>query len=376
MSAALPVNRVQRRRMILQSRGAPIEFGQLPQEARSRVARKVRCYLMQLRAVALVAPRWSDPSTFLEEIAADLFPAIRCQIVSARSMVGRTEREAWNFLLHALNHLSFEGADTRPVPMVIDERGFETAVEQALYLASQEDIPTALVIQNAEHLPVQTLEMLGRKWVSQQTFNRCTLLVSASVATPALSLTEGPWIELEDFTEQESIRRLQQRSGTAPQELIRSAARFSGGIPSLVDVIADSLRQNRWPTSRGGWIEVLGEFTDELKAAVQVALASTDLADRLHRLEDGRQWAMEPGDRTLLLSGLLRRMRAGGAPRVQIRAPALAQMAGVLEPRPDPALPPPTDRSGIWLRPLPSDGQGPEKKKAIDAASEETEDAG
>jgi hypothetical protein len=267
MSAVLPVNRVQRRRMILQSRGAPIEFGQLPQEARSRVARKVRCYLMQLRAVALVAPRWSDPSTFLQEIADDLFPAIRCQIISARSMVGRTEREAWNFLLHALNHLSFEGADTRPVPMVIDERGFETAVEQALYLASQEDIPTALVIQNAEHLPVQTLEMLGRKWVSQQTFNRCTLLVSASVATPALSLTEGPWIELEDFTEQESIRRLQQRSGTAPQELIRSAARFSGGIPSLVDVIADSLRQNRWPTSRGGWIEVLGEFTEELKAA-------------------------------------------------------------------------------------------------------------
>lgn len=310
-------------------RAQPVDVQLLREESfhRGRVARKVRSYLRQLRPVALVAPRWSAPATFLEEIAAQLSPALRCRTASARSVLGRSEAEAWNFVLHALNTMVFSGNHLRPLPMVMDRRGFCSAVEWVLQEASQEDEPTALLLQNAENLPLAVLEDLGRVWMAQETQNHCTLLVAASVATPALTLTEGPWIELEDYTAQETLNRLYAIAGTLPADVMLEAVQFSGGVPAIVDTMATSLAAGIWPTRAQGWWATLGILEDDLRAAVQVALASPDLAERFFVLRDGRIRAEEPRDRTLLLSGLIRRVRSPGVARVQMRAPAFASLA-------------------------------------------------
>ncbi len=326
------MDRALRRRAILKARRSPPLPSriQAEAEARTRIARKVRNQLRRMRPVTLVAPRWSAASSFMEELEADLGPSHICRVVNARGLASRAEMESWNFILHAINTLSADGADTRPVPVVVDRRGFLIAAEQGLKAASQETLPAALMIQSAEQLRLEVLEDLGTVWMGQEG-RHTALLVAASVATPALGMTGGPWIELEDYTEAEAARYFVTRAGKIPSNALAEAVAFSGGIPSLVEEMAGKLATDGWPSHIEGWWKMLGPLAEDLRAAVQVALASPDLAERFFTLRDGRARAEEPRDQTLLLSGLIRRARTVGAARVQIRAACLAMLAEPVE---------------------------------------------
>ena len=125
--------------------------------------------------------------------------------------------------------------------------------------------------------------------------------------------------------------RFWSQAGPTPAVVLDQAVRFSGGIPALVETMGEWLARDGWPANAEGWWRALGSLGEDLKAAVQVALASPDLAERFFILSDGRPRAEEPRDMTLLLSGLIRRVRTVGAPRVQIRAQALAALAEPIE---------------------------------------------
>lgn len=285
----------------------------------------------------MLTPRWSAPQSFLEDLALDLAvgePEIGCRTVSFRPLMGRSTPEAWNFLLRVLGDL-VGVEELRIAPMVCDRRGFYNAAEMLFGRAQEEtEYPIALLAHGAEHLPVEVLEDLCRVWgryvEDVAADRRCTLLLAGSVETPALEVGPGSRIDLADFGEVEATESLVVQLGARDPAQVEWAARFSGGVPAIVQALAHGVaRADDLPRSPTELLRAVGSVGDELRGAVQSALTLPDTAERLHSLLDGEPRFEEPDvDEPLLLSGVIRRVRRVGGPHVALRSPAIASVAG------------------------------------------------
>jgi hypothetical protein len=300
---------------------------------RGRTARRVRTNLRRLEPVAMLTPRWSAPQGFLEDLALDLAvgePAVGCRTVSFRPLLGRAPAEAWNFLLRVLADLAGPGWQTRPLPLVVDRRGFYNAAEMLLDEAHNDAAyPVALLGHSCEHLPVEVLEDLALVWARYaeraREGRRCTVLLAGSVDSPALDVGGAVRVDLCDYAEAEAAASLVMHVGAIPPRLLEKAARFSGGVPALVNALGEGAGREAFPSLPEDMLRAMGPVADDLRASLQHALTNPDAAERLYQLMPGEPLVEEPAiDRELLMAGLLRRARGIGVPRVELRTPAIA----------------------------------------------------
>lgn len=306
---------------------------------RGRTARKVRAHLRRMDPVVLTTPRWSEPQGFLEDLALDLAvgePAIGCRTVSFRPLKGRPAPEAWFFMLQIFAQLGADGSrEVRP-PLVVDRRGFRTMVRTLLCQAQDRGAVerVALLGHSAEHLPVEVLEDVAECWAefARQTpeDRACTLLLSGTVDTPNLGLSGSVGVELSDFGEAEAAATLIGQTGPVGRRELEGAARFSGGIPAVVQALGQGARaQGALPVGNTALLRCMGPLAEEIRGALTIASGHPDLAERLEQLTRGEPLVEVPEvDRPLQLAGLIRRVRLPGEGRVMLRAPALATCVG------------------------------------------------
>lgn len=302
---------------------------------RSRTARKVRAHLRRMDPVVLTTPRWSEPQSFLEDLALDLAvgePGIGCRTVSFRPLKGRPAPEAWFFLLQIFAQLAAgESGELRP-PTVADRRGFRTVLRGLLWRAQERggEERVALLGHSAEHLPVEALEDIAECWAefARQTpeDRACTLLLSGAVDTPSLDLPLSVGVDLQDFGEAEAAAALIGQTGPVGRRELEGAARFSGGIPAVVHALGAGARATgALPAGNSALLRCIGPLAEEIRGAVSIASGHPDLADRLDQLLRGEPLVEVPEvDRPLLMAGLIRRVRLPGEGRVLLRAPVLA----------------------------------------------------
>lgn len=335
------MDRALRRMKVLHARRAyAFDGGQVYVEtaARGRAARKVRGFLRRMEPGWMLTPRWSAPQSFLEDVALELAvgqPEIGCRTVSFRPLMGRSVPEAWNFILRVLAELPGRDWGTRPVPMVCDRRGFLYAATRLLDEAHETaEYRLALLGHGTEHLPVEVIDDLARVWrgylEGAGEGRRCTVLFAGAVETPALQLGDVARFDLCDFGEAEAAASLLLRTGPMDGSTLDRAVQFTGGVPALVDALAAGAAEGgTLPGSPNGLLRCMGPVGEELRAAVSMAMTQTETSERLHELFDGEAHLEEPDlDRTLLMSGLVRRVRSAGFPRVALRSPAIAAVAG------------------------------------------------
>ena len=297
---------------------------------RGRTARKVRTHLRRMEPLILLTPRWSQPQGFLEDIALDLAvgePRVGCRTVSFRPLKGRSTAEAWNFILCVLQQMLWR-EDALPM-MVAGRRGFRSAA-MGLLMRAQEECSErlALLVHGAENLPIDALEDLSEIWAlftEQTPVDRRVTLLAAGTIDASVSLVDASRVQLQDYGEAEAAAAIVGRSGPTPRSNLESAARFSGGIPSVVEALGSGARdQGRVPRSRAGLVRTMGPLADEIRYAVDIVNSDSMLSDRLDQLLRGEPLLEIPEvDRPLFLAGLLRTVRMPGEARVLLRAPAI-----------------------------------------------------
>lgn len=297
---------------------------------RGRTARKVRTHLRRMEPLVLLTPRWSRPQGFLEDIALDLAvgePAVGCRTVSFRPLKGRSTAEAWNFMLGVFQQMLWKQPG---LPMMVaGRRGFHTAAMDLLK-RTQDECPdrVALLAHGAENLPIDALEDLSEIWARfadmTPTDRRATILVAGSIDA-SVHLAEAGRLQLQDYGEAEAAAAIIGRSGPAPRANLESAARFSGGIPAVVEALGRGSRDHGGvPRSRAGLVRALGPLAEEIRFAIDIANADSMLSDRLEQLLSGEPLLEVPEvDKPLMMAGLLRRVRMPGEDRVLLRAPAI-----------------------------------------------------
>lgn len=305
---------------------------------RGRTARAARAHLRRMEPVVLFAPRWSASMRFLEDLALDLAvgePAVGCRTVDLRPLKDRSRGEVWQFLQHVFSQLGQRGWRGRAPGTVVDRRGFRWSMEQLLeevHAAAPHRV--ALLAHGAEHLPLDVIEDLTSTWDEYTDRHpegrRLTLLLAGSRAARWLRVGDAPRLDLADFGEAEAAAAIVGRAGPMPLRHLEEVARFTGGIPSLVEAVGDRAREaGSLPLRRSDLLVSMGRLADEMRGAVDIVAASDPLADRLHALIDGAPARRVAGvDDPLLQAGLLKEVRAPGGDRVALRAPAIAALVG------------------------------------------------
>ncbi|MCB9780151.1 MAG: hypothetical protein H6742_16410 [Alphaproteobacteria bacterium] len=303
---------------------------------RGRAARQVRTWLRRMDPVFVRTPRWSRPQTFLEDVALDLAvgePAIGCRTVGFRPLKSRGPGSAWTFLLDVFGHLG-RGSILSGPATVADREGFRWALAQCLEDAhSRSQHRLAVLLHGVEHLPVEVFTDLTEEWAAYQGRHpegvRVALLVAGAERPRWLQLVGMREIELEDFGLPEAIAALVQATGPISPRRARALARFTGGIPAVIDALAPLVVARGDRLRPEEVIEGIGGLGDEIRGALDIVSADDHLADRLHTLSDGDSHTeyVEVDD-PLIAAGLVRRVRSHGLPHVALRAPALAQLIG------------------------------------------------
>ncbi len=318
--------------------GVLVEQRSLDTALRGKTARRVRATLRRMEPVVVLAPRWGATTQFLEDLALDLAvgePAIGCRTVSFRPIKGRSLTEAWLFTLHIFGQLGHRGWRPSALPTVVDRRGFRWALDQLLEEAHKTSRHrVALLAHEAEHLPMEIVEDIGAVWTEyldrHPEARRCAILLSGTASERWLTLGGAPRIELTDYGEEEAVAAIVGRAGPIPVRQAELAARFSGGIPGLVESFGKQGRAlGRLPVKREELMASLGPLADEMRGAVDIVAAHDELSDRLSLLLHGEPVAAdEQLDTPLVLAGLARRVRGTEGAQVMLRAPAIAALVG------------------------------------------------
>ncbi len=305
---------------------------------RGRIARKVRYHLRRMEPVVVLSPRWSQPLSFLEDLALDLAvgePAIGCRTVRFRALKGRRLPEIWNHLVEVFQRFLPSAGQPDVPTSVADRRGFRWSMETLLEQAhAQSPHRIALLACEAEHLPLSVIEDLTLTWGayydSHPENRRCTILLAGSIQARWLSIGSAPRVELADYSEDEAVAAMMARAGERRPNDIRSIARFTGGIPGIVDRVgAHFAEHGSLPGSRDQLLNILGTLGDEMRGAVDIIAADSGLSERLDRLMRGE--ALPEArllDEPLRMAGLLRVVPTHGRPHVTLRAPAIAALLG------------------------------------------------
>lgn len=301
---------------------------------RARAARSARAALRRMEPVVLLAPRWSATERFLEDLAQDLAvgePTVACRVVGFRHLQGRGVVEAWRHTLQLLGRL-VDGAPRAELPSgVADRRGFRWALDELLETIHEKAMHrTALLAHGCDALPVELLDDLVAAWrdyyARHPEHRRVTSLFAAADTARWLAVEGRPIIYLADYAETEALAAMVGRAGPKPLRSLERAARFTGGIPALVERLADYARVGGALPSRPKEIlDALGGLAEELRGAVDIVCAHELLAERLASLQHGEPTPMVPElDRQLITAGLLRPLRTARGPEVALRAPAIA----------------------------------------------------
>ena len=308
--------------------------------SRARSGRKVRTHLRRMEAVVMLTPRWSRPQSFLEGIAMDLavgHPALGCRTASFQHLKNRSATEAWRTTLNLIAQLT--GAQGQPLQITApgSRKGFRSAVTTLLCRVNEQSpVPVALLGHSAEYLPLEVLEDLALGWLDfTEMFpspedRRVVLMLAGCVDTPMFNLPGAPRVSLTDYGEAEAAAALVSHTGPAEHFLLEGAARFTGGVPAMVDALGQGARElGIIPRSRSGLIRALGSTADEIRGAVDIVAADNHVADRLEILRDGALHDEEPVlDARLFTAGLLRHVRTPGSRKVALRAPAIGSLLG------------------------------------------------
>ena len=303
---------------------------------KSACVRKVRYHLRRMDPVVVFTPRWSATSQFLEELSLDLAvgePLVACRSVSLRPLRGRSRSEAWQFLLHVFGQVGRRGWVAPPHEPVADRRSFRVAMEELLErLHDQSAHRVAVLAHGAEVLDVETVQDLTEVWMEYAERHpegrRCSMLLAGSVEAPWLVLGDAPRLELSDFGHAEAASAIVGRSGPMPMRELEHIARFTGGVPGLVDAVARSVQKD--PSLRiedGALLGRLGTVAEEVRSTLDIITAHDGFCDRLQQLASGAaMFEREDVDKPLIMAGLVRRLRGHGEHQVTIRAPAFGQL--------------------------------------------------
>jgi len=308
---------------------------QLELGVRGRAARRIRTHVRQMSPVVVRAPRWSHPAAFLEELALDLavgLPGVGCRTVDLRPLKGRKPNEAWQFTLHAFSQIGRQEWSKKAPTMVVDRGGFRYALQALLeeaHRSARHDV--ALLAHGAEHLPVEIIEDLNDAWLAYRAAHpegvRCTVLLTISSGAGDIVIGDSTTIDLVDLGVSESVARIGLVDGLSGAD-VANVARFTGGIPGLVDAVGAQARlKGSLPEDDDSLLYSLGPLVDEIRGAVDIVQMDGAMAERLDMLMDGRAQPLQVDtDTGLRMAGLIRPVRAHGQPHVTLRAPAIAAL--------------------------------------------------
>lgn len=334
------MNRLERRLKLLRAKRDGC-FNQdqryLEASVRARAARRVRSLLRRQRPVLMLTPRWSRPDRFLDELSVDLQisrPRIAARVVPLGVVKGRDVHEVWTFLLRSIVeacHLDLKGPASQPVK----RDGFRRVLSRLLERTNGGP-KRALLLQGIEHLDVDTLKDVYRCLSEHQAlagdqlaFN---LLFAGSAALPRTELPGIETVVLPDFGVEEAIDALREYTDRSETRDVELAAALVGGVPALMHAVGRQAESSgMWATSQDGVWKAIGPLAEELRHAVDIVAADGELADRLEKVARDGTVALAPAfDAKLVRAGLVRAVPRMRRPHVTVRAPLVAQLAGMV----------------------------------------------
>lgn len=330
--------RLERRLTLLRARRqGSLDPDQLYQSSavRAQLARRVRTYMRRQEPVFLLAPRWSRPDRFLDELSCDLLvgrPLVTSRVVPLGTAHGRASHEAESYLLRCVGEIAAlepDGAASQPMR----REGFRQMLSSMLG-RTVGGPRRALLLQGVEHLDIGVVEdlyaTLREHREEHRENSRFNLLFSGSVP-----LSKGRFPELKseilpDFGPDEAVQAVYEYMDRPSERDAELAAALVGGVPALLHAagVAAGARQGLPTTQEAVW-ECLGPLADEVRAAVDIVAADQALADRLEQISKHGSMPLEvERDRKLIRAGLVRGVPKARRPRVVVRAPIIAQLAG------------------------------------------------
>lgn len=302
---------------------------------RGRVARQCRVALRRQQVLFLLAPRWSRPDRFLDELASDLLigrPRVSCAVLPLAVVHGRAPHEIEGYILRAVAevaNLDPSGAAYQPVT----RDGFREIL--AGQLARTVGGPRrALLLLGVEHVSLDLIQDIYDTLIAhaahtggRRSFN---VLFSGSVGLPRARFPEIVQQMLPDFGPDEAAQAVHEYVDLASERDADLAAALVGGVPALLHAVGVGAEKSRaLPTTQEAIWESLGPLADELRAAVAIVAADQSQADRLETLAREGSCSIAPEvDGRLIRAGVIRGVPRVRSPRVVVRAPILAQLAG------------------------------------------------
>ena len=303
---------------------------------RSRAARQIRLFVRRMQPVTVRTPRWSEPASFLEDLALDLAvgePGVGCRTVNLRPLKGRKASESWQFTLHVFAQLGRREWRHRPPQMVADRGGFRFALSVLIEEAHQTvPHPVALLAHGAEFAPMEVIEDMAVVWGDYSRRHpknrRTTMLLAGSIGNDWWPFQDAPRVDLVDFGTAEAAASIVGQGGDLPFTMLRKAAHFTGGVPGLVDAVSARARaEGALPVEADELLASLGTVVDEIRGAVDIVHMDSALADRLYDLIPGEPLKRAPEvDDALTMAGLVRPVKRHGDDHVEIRAPAISTL--------------------------------------------------
>ncbi len=300
---------------------------------RGRVARKLRTLIRNGQPSVLVTPRWSEASSFLDDLVADLqlgTPKVRARTLSVAPLQGRSNLEAWNWLVRAVMEFADLPMDG-PLSHVIDRSGFRAALG-GVFRRTVRSEPSALLICCAEHVPFEVLQDFVGAYddhvIEAGEQRRLTLLLSGMITHKSFALREAPRLWLPDFGPREAVEALAECIGIADPHALWAMVGAVGGVPAMIERLGRSGEQGLIPHDRASLWRALGPLVDEIRAAVAIVSSAERLAERVETLAASGLVSEEPMlDASLVQAGLLVRDVRKDEARVALRAPLFADLA-------------------------------------------------
>lgn len=336
------MNRLDRRLTLLKAkRGCVFDPDQywLEKADRARVARRVRTKLRRMEPVVLLTPRWSNPRRFLDDVATDLLigsPDVRCRTLDCAGLKGLTNHQAWAWFVEALVELSglhMEG----PAWQAVSRLGFQHVVSQALFAIQESEIRRCLMMHGLQHVPLDALEDLIMAYetyvdsLDEGVDPMFTVVLSGSVTSDEIQVAgSGPAVVLDDFSADEAVEALVEDMGPIERHRLESVIELVGGVPLVLELIADQGEQalSQIVAQPEALWKLLGPLTTEIRGAFEIVASDDSMASRVEELaKEGPLPENIAVDPILVLAGIANRIRQRDGLKVQVRAPAFADMA-------------------------------------------------
>jgi len=290
-------------------------------------------YVRHGQSAVLVTPRWSEPHTFLDDLAADLqlgTPKVKARTLNLSPLQGRSALESWNWLIRALMEFADLPTDG-PLSHVIDRGGFRAALGGVLRRTVRGD-RSALLMYSAENLPFEVMQDLISAFddhvLETGPQRQLTLILAGMLSHKGAALRDSPRLSLPDYGPMEAVEALAEFVGLADPRVLWAMVAAVGGVPALIEKLGRAGEQGLIPHDRASLWRALGPLVDEIRSAVAIVSSAERLGERVESLADGRLVPEDPmWDASLIQAGLLFRDIRKDDARVALRAPLFADLA-------------------------------------------------